>query len=241
MPNAAPEIVLLQKKVFDSLDEPLEQIQDSCSHGEFLTQTLRENAHNLDVVVFFDLDCIPLKTGVVQRAIRAAMDHEMIIGCAYQANHIEEQKMFDKRRNWPIVLRKLDSLRICFCKLAGIDPFHFKNPLIIAGPCFLVVPTEIYRFVGSPTLVVTSRADAAGELTIACRERGVKVICLQPTYCHVPKYKLGNQRRLGLGTIFGRCIFHAFETTYLHNSQSASLFQRYCKDVISGTQQRPSR
>lgn len=241
MPNADPGIVRLQKKVFDCLDEPLEQIRDTCSHGQFLTSTIRKQVDDLDAVVFFDLDCIPLKPGFVARAVRIAVDHGMIIGCAQQANHIEIGKILMRRKSWPAIFRKIDNARIRLSKTFGIDPYffyQFKDPLIYAGPCFLVVPSKIYNFVGRPTLDVTARADAAGELTIACHEHGVKVKCLRPTYCHVPKYKLGNVKRYGLGTVYGNSIFHAFETTYLTNNRSASLFRQYSRDVMLRMQHR---
>lgn len=236
MPNARPEMVRLQKRVFAALDEPLKQVEDTCSHGQFLTRTVRSNVDKVDAVVFFDLDCIPLKAGVIERAVRIAVQGNMLIGCAQQANYIEGAKMLERRKNWPMPIRKLDSARIRLSRSLGIDPYyfyHFKDPLIYAGPCFLVVPSAVYESVGRPTLDVTARADAAGELTIACHEHGVKVRCLQPTFCHVPKYKLGNVKRFGLGTTFGHCIFHAMEATYLGNQQSVSLFEEYCRRVLS--------
>ena len=232
MANALPEIVRLQKEAFAASNEPLEQVLDTCSHGEFLTKTMRANQDSLDAVVFFDLDCIPLKPGVVARAVRLAVTHGMVIGCAQQANHIEMDKILARRKRLPTLIRKLDGARIRLSAFLGIDPFTIRNPLIYAGPCFLVVPTKIYKSIGQPTLAVTARADAAGELTIACREHNVPVKCLQPTYCHVPKYKLGNVKRFGPGTVYGNCIFHAFETTVLSSKQSASLFKEYCEKVI---------
>lgn len=232
MSNAPPEVVRLQKQVFEALNEPLEQVQDTCSHGEFLTRTVRQYTDSLDAVVFFDLDCIPLKAGVVEKAVRLAVQNKMVIGCAQQANHIEEAKLLDSRRDWPTLIRKMDSARIKVYKLLGLDPFDFKDPFIYAGPCFLVIPSALYTSVGEPTLAATSRTDVAGELTIACRERDTKVICLQPTFCHVPKYKLGNAKRFGLGTVYGNCVFHAFETSYLRNTRSARLFRKYCQQVI---------
>lgn len=235
MPNASGEVVALQKRVFDALGEPLKQVEDTCSHGQFLTRTVRDNIDDVDALVFFDLDCIPLKRGVVARAVRIATRRNMIIGCAQQANYIEVRRILDRRKSWPVVLRKIDSAKIRLCNAIGIDPSHLyrlKNAMIYAGPCFLVIPSSVYQRVGRPTLDVTSRADAAGELTIACRENGVEVKCLQPTFCHVPKYKLGNVKRFGLGTIFGHCVFHAMETTCLGNKRSTSLFQHYCERVL---------
>lgn len=232
MPNALPEMVHLQNQVFDALNEPLKQVQDTCSHGEFLTATIRKYAGDLDAVVFFDLDCIPLKPGIVEKAVRIAVRNNMVIGCAQQANHIEEAKVFERRNSWPILIRKIDRARIRLYRRLGLDPFHFKDPLVYAGPCFLVIPSRVYREVGEPALSPTARADAGGELTISCREHGIKVKCLQPTYCHVPKWKLGNVRRFGVGTVYGHCIFHAFESTYLKNDRSASLFNQYCWQVI---------
>jgi hypothetical protein len=231
-PNARSEIVQMQKDVFAALCEPIEQVEDRCSHGKFLTDTLRSKVDQTEAVVFFDLDCIPLKPGVVEKAVRAALRSHMIIGCAQQANHIEEEKILMSVRKWPWALRKCESLRRRIWRRMGWDPYHFRNPLIYAGPCFLVVPTAVYHQVGQPSLEPSPRADVAGELTIACQERQVRVKCLQPTYCHVPKFKLGNTRRFGLGTIYGHCIFHAFETTHKGNPLCASLFSEYCLRAI---------
>ena len=242
MANALPEILRLQQEAFAALNEPLEQVLDTCSHGEFLTKTMRANQDSLDAVVFFDLDCITLKPGVVARAVKLAVTQGMVIGCAQQANHIEMEKILARRRTMPTLIRKITGARIRLWTWLGWDPFYFPDPLIYAAPCFLVVPTKIYQQVGRPTLDVTPRCDAAGELTIACREHGVKVKCLQPNYCHVPKDKLGNVVRYGLGTVSGHCIFHGFETTYLSNQTSASLFKKYCEKVIAkyGSKPQPS-
>ena len=242
MANALPEILRLQQEAFAALNEPLEQVLDTCSHGEFLTKTMRANQDSLDAVVFFDLDFIPLKPGVVARAVKLAVTQGMVIGCAQQANHIEMEKILARRRTMPTLIRKITGARIRLWTWLGWDPFYFPDPLIYAAPCFLVVPTKIYQQVGRPTLDVTPRCDAAGELTIACREHGVKVKCLQPNYCHVPKDKLGNVVRYGLGTVSGHCIFHGFETTYLSNQTSASLFKKYCEKVIAkyGSKPQPS-
>jgi hypothetical protein len=233
MANAIPEILELQRKVFTTLNEPLEQVLDTCAHGEFLTKTMRAHAGELDAVVFFDVDCIPLKPGVVARAVRLAVEKNMIIGCAQQANHIEMNKLIARRKQLPTLTRKVTGAGIRICAMLGLDPFYFPDPFIYAGPFFLVIPSKVYKAVGEPTLACTSRADAAGELTIACREHGIQVKCLQPTFCHVPRWKLGNEIRFGLGTIYGHCIFHAFETTYLSNQQSAGYFKQYCQKVIN--------
>jgi hypothetical protein len=170
---------------------------------------------------------------VVARAVKLAVTQGMVIGCAQQANHIEMEKILARRRTMPTLIRKITGARIRLWTWLGWDPFYFPDPLIYAAPCFLVVPTKIYQQVGRPTLDVTPRCDAAGELTIACREHGVPVKCLQPNYCHVPRWKLGNVVRYGLGTVSGHCIFHGFETTYLSNQKSASLFKEYCEKVIT--------
>jgi len=234
MPNAIPKLVQLQRMVFDVLNEPLDQVQGTCSHGEFLTETMRANMDQLDAVVFFDLDCIPLKVGVVKKAVRLALKNQMIIGCAQQAECFEQIKVLQRRRSLPFPVRKILGARHRLWQRLGWDPFFFKDPLIYAGPCFLVVPSKIYGRLGRPTLEKTERCDPAGELTIASREQGVEVKCLQPTFCHFPKYKLGNVKRFGLGTVYGRCIFHAFETSYVTNEKSVSLFTTYCEKIIAG-------
>ena len=232
MPNALPEIVAMQGAVFAALNEPLTQVRDTCQHGEFLTRTLRENADRLDAVVFYDLDCIPLKRGVTARAVDLALRRGTIIGCAQQAEHVEIMRSVEAERHLPFWHHRYRQVRRRVMDRLGRDPFRFDDPFIYAGPCFLVVPTKLYKAVGQPDLMPTASVDVAGALTAACRERGVPVRCLQPTYCHHPKYKLGNTPRYGPGTVYGNCVFHAFETTYLTNTKSASLFMEYGEKVV---------
>lgn len=152
MPNALPSIVSLQKAVFEKLDEPLVQVQDSCSHGEFLTRTMRDCLGKLDAVVFFDLDCIPLKQGISEKAVRLALKCRMVIGCAHQANHLEERKIVEKRHRLPFPARKLAGARHRLYQLLGWDPITLKDPFYLRRALFSRGAHIYLRIRGKPDL-----------------------------------------------------------------------------------------
>lgn len=81
--NLNREIVEYQKKVFDKLGIPLEQVEFSGSHGNAINDYLDNN--QWDVITIFDVDCIPLDVDVVNKAARL-VDDTTIYGNAQVSN-----------------------------------------------------------------------------------------------------------------------------------------------------------
>lgn len=108
---------------------------------------------------------------------------------------------------------------------------HLATRHIYAGPCALGFSRATCVRAGSPTLDVTERADAAGELTYACEERSISVIKLPVTQCIEPRWKLYDEDRpsFGLGTTWADSVFHAFE---MRGGKTRRMFLDKCDAVL---------
>ena len=73
------EVVDLQRRIFETLEIPLEQISFEDSHSEAIDRYLSHT--NFDSVTLFDIDCIPLNKDVVEIA-KALINDETIYGNA---------------------------------------------------------------------------------------------------------------------------------------------------------------
>lgn len=87
--NIPEELRVNQQKVFQALNIPLEQYERTGQrHGDFLDEQL-VMANEEDILVFVDIDCIPLNNEVIEKAIQFA--HEGgIWGCAQVSNHLPD-------------------------------------------------------------------------------------------------------------------------------------------------------
>ncbi len=87
--NIDPRIPEMQKKVFEKLGMEIVQLKpDWKGHGGTIDEWLKEFyiAQN-EVLVLWDIDCIPLNTNIVNEAIAFA-DTGGIMGVAQKASHI---------------------------------------------------------------------------------------------------------------------------------------------------------
>lgn len=236
MSNALPEVLAAQRAVFDRLSIPLRQVCSALSHGQFLTETLR-NADVADVVVFFDIDCIPLRADVVERVINVAQRRRAIVGCAQQANHLEALKYLSWYGRSPYRVRAMEWLRCRWRAVVGVPNPPYVDPLTYAAPCFLVVPVDLYRQAGQPSLEESYEEylDVGARLTVCALSRGIRVVTIGPTHSQRLKYRIGDRLGFGLGTTYGRgLLYHAFESTYVKGSQTPQLFLERCEAVLSG-------
>jgi hypothetical protein len=83
--NLNPEVVRLQKQVFNKLGIDVEQVSFFGSHGQAIRDYLESN--DWDSITIFDVDCIPLKSDVVDIAI-GLIDDNTIYGNAQISNSI---------------------------------------------------------------------------------------------------------------------------------------------------------
>ena len=82
--NLNPVIVELQRKVFEKLNIPLEQVKFNGSHGSAIKNYLDTN-DDWDIITMFDVDCIPLNKNVVLDVLNK-VDDNTIYGNAQISN-----------------------------------------------------------------------------------------------------------------------------------------------------------
>lgn len=89
------EVVLYQQKVFDYFNIPINIKEDIKSHGEFLTNTANYlvKHSDIDIVIFFDIDCIPLSQDAISHLVNKVNDDticgiEQSCNCNLSPNHI---------------------------------------------------------------------------------------------------------------------------------------------------------
>jgi len=81
--NLPTEIINSQKNVFNHLDIPINQYVGEVRHPQFLDFII--NNIEADYFIFFDVDCVPLKTKIVEYLIDE-IGEETMIGIEQQSN-----------------------------------------------------------------------------------------------------------------------------------------------------------
>ncbi len=83
--NLNPDVVRLQKEVFNKLNIKVEQVSFLGTHGQAIKDYLESSIW--DSITIFDVDCIPLNSDVIQNAIDIIND-DTIYGNAQVSNSI---------------------------------------------------------------------------------------------------------------------------------------------------------
>ena len=90
--NVQPQIPRYQKAVFKHFGLDVHYvINDEYSHGDFLNYVCR-NFTNSDFLIFFDVDCIPVKRKWIDALIADLLYPDSICGAAQTANHLRDGK-----------------------------------------------------------------------------------------------------------------------------------------------------
>lgn len=85
--NIPQPVVKAQKAIFDKFGLPLEQIPTRLSHPDAIDSYTGNNC--FDVLIIFDIDCIPLTKNAVPETIEIVTETDCIYGAIQNANHIE--------------------------------------------------------------------------------------------------------------------------------------------------------
>lgn len=104
---------------------------------------------------------------------------------------------------------------------------HIPDSIIYAGPAFLCFSLATWKSLGCPTFAATERADCAGELTYAAREKGIEVRLLYPSHVEKEEWQLDGPIMFGRGTTFNNVIYHGF----LSRKGNTEGFIKKCKEV----------
>lgn len=81
--NISSKIIDYQRQVFDLFNIDLIQEHTNLNHSDYLDSKMFDM--NFDTIVFFDIDCIPLKPGIIEYISEQLSDNNSIIGVE-QAN-----------------------------------------------------------------------------------------------------------------------------------------------------------
>jgi hypothetical protein len=224
--NDLPEsISRYQKKVFDYFNIPLEQIvfENKSEMHSFTMDSLlksREN-QNWDYFTFFDVDCIPIKSDVIEKSLEKISDGKTLYGNAQSSNTYSSNPVKTPPFIAPSFLnisrRLWENYKENYPNYLDRDIFKFcqqcKNP-----------EGEI------------SESDVAEEFTKENKSIGHNISYSYPikTYSnpeweflggwgHKP-FKFGNYTEFESGT------FHNFQIRY---PQHQDFFINYCKKIIN--------
>ena len=76
--NISEDIVNYQKRVFNKLQLPIEQIISNTTHGEFLSEIAKKG--DSKYIILFDVDCIPLTSNIYDIILTELETEQCIIG-----------------------------------------------------------------------------------------------------------------------------------------------------------------
>jgi hypothetical protein len=87
--NVSRELVQNQKKVFDLFNMEITQELTSIHHPIWM-QNKVQSLKDFDILVFFDIDCIPLKPGLYEYILEQIGDNNSIIGIEQARNDADQ-------------------------------------------------------------------------------------------------------------------------------------------------------
>jgi hypothetical protein len=92
MRNIPTEVVAYQKRVFAHFGYNVVQVLTDLSHAEAIDQYLL--ATKWRTISIFDIDCVPIRKGVIEEAHFLCQSGNVLYGSAQQAAHIAEKYVY---------------------------------------------------------------------------------------------------------------------------------------------------
>jgi hypothetical protein len=148
--NANTDFFTYQKKVFDFCNIKINQLVENVPHGLWLTNLAKQE--NVDFMIFFDMDAIPLQKDFLKIVIDRVYNKTKILGIEQRTNHIPNSVPYAGPACFVISKDTYEKLgepsfletsrsdvaeelsHICREKQIPIDVFKFNNCL---HPCLL--------------------------------------------------------------------------------------------------------
>lgn len=176
MNNIPENVMIYQKKVFDYFDMELNQeFSPHNTHHEWLDYKI--NNTDFDIIVFFDIDCIPLQPNLYEYIVDQINDDNSFIGI--------EQSNQDINHNF-----------------------------IYAGPACFAISRKVFEKMNKPSFNITKNYDVGGEFTYYAKDFNVIPKFFKFKSSSNKKWKLGEDRKFGNGSIYDDWIYHQFEVRY---------------------------
>ncbi len=179
--NVPQSVVSAQAAVFRKFGQPIEQIRTTLDHGPAIDQYIRHS--KFDVLLIFDVDCIPLNEHVVPEAIDIVANRPCLYGLRQNSNSFAGGDY-------------VGPSFICFSR----ETFN-----ALGRPSFRSVRRK--ADVGSQ---LTYRARRPGLLQSLLHRPPIEVRFLDVTDVAVAKWRLEDGTPFGTGTNYEDKIFHAF-------------------------------
>lgn len=86
--NISQKLIINQKKIFDLFNMKITQESTTLEHPNWLDSKVKM-LEDFDILVFMDIDVIPLKPGLYEYILEQVGDNNSIIGIEQAANHID--------------------------------------------------------------------------------------------------------------------------------------------------------
>jgi len=182
MPNIPSSVLRAQAAVFAKFGQQIEQIPTSLDHGPAIDQYIRHS--RFDVLIIFDIDCIPLHEHVIPEAIEIASSRLCVYG-------IRQKSFGDRDYVGPAF--------ICF---------SYRTYKTLGCPSFRTIKRK-----GDVASQLTYRALLPGLQRFFLKRPPVEVQFLDVTDVAVPKWPLDDGTQFGIGTNYGNKVFHAFQVS----------------------------
>ena len=225
--NCLPQYMEYQLKVFEKLNVNLNQClhtktcpqTNMVRHGEFLNEISR--SEEVDYLVFFDVDAIPLKENFLEILIKRIHGKKAILGIEQKSNHVD----VDNAKKWGGFNSKqfseLKSTKQCY-----------------AGPACFVISKDTYQYLGEPSYNETFRSDCGEELSWIARDKGVEVQYIKFTSCEIPMWPLREGVKFGIASDYEDLVFHNFQarlsdTDLLVKNPRVNYFINKCETVLN--------
>jgi hypothetical protein len=205
MPNVDSEVVRLQRLCVEKfLPDGWGFVQylhlEYLEHPNALAKCLEDSP--TDMVVFLDIDCIPLSTEGFA-AMEAGVAQGKLVGAAQRATHLPTH----------------GHIYVAPCCMAFSRAKHRE----VGSPSFFeswhVYEDEERKW----------RSDVAEELSYAWEENGPGIELFMPTHSETDQWELTDGIRYGIGTTYNDWFFHAF---FSRSGKGNEVFRRKCEEVL---------
>ena len=113
--NIDPLVPYYQKRIFDHFELPINQHRiNGLDHGEWMDWVLERN-EDIDIITFFDADCIPVNKQNTMNYVQLALDG-MLVGNEQASNHLDASRAFAAPSFFPVNRKMWKALGKPSCK-----------------------------------------------------------------------------------------------------------------------------
>jgi hypothetical protein len=201
--NLNPLIVNSHKMVMDHFGIPIQYHNYEMHPGEWMDNVVRTSKE--DVVVIFDIDCVPLDKDRLDNLISYVSDNKTFVGSAQASNHLKiKNHIFAAPNFFAISKSAFDQL--------GRPSFHAKWD-----------SDHDHGW------------DVAQNVSLVAQAMNFKFRVLMPTFYDKPindegdSWDLGPCGKYGIGTVFDNTVYHLFN---IRHQENIDLFSKRCLEIV---------